>query len=84
MTVFKKLTVPIFLDQKMLADHRVTVDSQADSQADRQVDQNHLDQDQSMDRLKDRQKLFQNGFVERLEKTTENKKNQRVICIFTQ
>ena len=81
MTVFKKLTVLIFLDQEMLADHRVTVDSQL---ADRQVDQNHLDQDQSMDRLKDRQKLFQNGFVERLEKTIENKKNQRVICICTQ
>ena len=79
MTVFKKLTVPIFLDQKMLADHRVTVDSQL---ADRQVDQNHLDQDQSMDRPKDRQKLFQNGFVERLEKTIENK-NQHVICICT-
>ena len=83
MTVFKKLTVLIFLDQEMLADHRVTVDSQADSQADRQVDQNHLDQDQSMDRLKDLQKLFQNGFVERLEKTIENK-NQHVICICTQ
>ena len=79
MTVFKKLTVLIFLDQEMLADHRVTVDSQL---ADRQVDQNHLDQDQSMDRLKDLQKLFQNGFVERLEKTIENK-NQHVICICT-